>query len=79
MIVTVKYLGTELYEIPQEYIISDKATLKIILEDIVNTLGISYNDFRKETTILVNNDVKDDDSILIEGDVILILQVLGGG
>ena len=77
--VKVEYLGTEIYNLTSEYHIDYGATLKILLKTIVDQLEIDYNDFLKETTILVNRKKEDENYKLSSGDHILILQVLGGG
>lgn len=77
--ITVRYLGTELYNLEEEHQLDNDLTLEVFLKKIVHQLGTDYTDFINETTVLINNEVKNNDAILKDGDIVLILQVLGGG
>ena len=82
MIVTAKYFGTPLstYNMRSEHIqLADGSTIGHLLGEISKKLSAEDKELLSETTFMVNKARADKQTVLKDGDEVIIMHFLGGG
>lgn len=80
MIVKLKYLGLVVDNLPRSMELEDGASLAELIKEMKIQSGEETIDaIFKKSTLLVNKSKIDENTILKDGDEVMVLSVLGGG
>lgn len=80
MIIKMKYLGLITDNLPASIELEDGADLGELIQAMRDLCGVERIDtIVKKSTFLLNNKKIDENSLLNDGDKVMVLTVLGGG